>query len=289
MQAYLFPGQGAQFKGMGAGLFDQFPTLTARADQVLGYSIKACCLADPDGQLDQTQFTQPALYVVNALSYLKQVDETGERPDYVAGHSLGEYNALFAAGAFDFATGLKLVKKRGELMSAATGGAMAAVVGMTPERISELLANNDLTGIDIANYNAPTQTVIAGFQAEVARAIAVLQAAKATMVIPLNVSGAFHSRYMAGARADFAEFIETFTFGELTMPVIANVTALPYQQSEVKANLVHQIISAVRWSDSIRYLMGLGDISIKEVGPGRILTGLLRANQMKGERSHGQH
>jgi trans-AT polyketide synthase/acyltransferase/oxidoreductase domain-containing protein len=289
MQAYLFPGQGAQFKGMGATLFDQFPALTAQADQVLGYSIKACCLADPGSQLDQTQFTQPALYVVNALSYLKKVNETGERPDYVAGHSLGEYNALFAAGAFDFATGLKLVKKRGELMSAATGGGMAAVVGMTPERITELLEKNDLTGIDIANYNAPTQTVIAGFQAEVARAVAVLQAAKATMVIPLNVSGAFHSRYMAGARADFAEFIEGFTFGDLVMPVIANVTALPYRQSEVKANLVRQMISSVRWSDSIRYLMGLGEISIKEVGAGRILTGLLRANQMKGERSHGQH
>jgi trans-AT polyketide synthase/acyltransferase/oxidoreductase domain-containing protein len=273
---------------MGGTLFDQFPTLTAQADEVLGYSIKACCLEDPGSQLDQTQITQPALYVVNALSYLKRVDETGERPDYVAGHSLGEYNALFAAGAFDFATGLKLVKKRGELMSRATGGGMAAVVGMTPERITELLAQNDLDGIDIANYNAPTQTVIAGFQAEVARAIAVLQAVKATMVIPLNVSGAFHSRYMAGARADFADFIADFTFGDLVMPVIANVTALPYRQSELKANLVRQIISSVHWSDSIRYLLGLGPISIKEVGPGRILTGLLRANQMKGERSHAQ-
>lgn len=289
MQAYLFPGQGAQFKGMGATLFDQFPTLTAQADQVLGYSIKECCLEDPGRRLDQTQFTQPALYVVNALSYLKKVDETRERPQYVAGHSLGEYNALFAAGAFDFATGLKLVKQRGELMSRATGGGMAAVVGMTAERITELLEQHDLTGIDIANYNAPTQIVIAGFQAEVARAITVLEAAKAAMVIPLNVSGAFHSRYMAGARADFAEFIADFRFGDLTMPVIANVTALPYQQSEVKANLIRQIICPVRWTDTMRYLMGRGAVTIDEVGPGRILTGLLRANQMKGERAHGQH
>src|SRR5437764_7507813 len=121
MTVFLFPGQGSQRRGMGNPLFDEFKEVTARADEVLGYSIKELCLQDPHQQLSQTQFTQPALYVVNALSYLKKMKETGQAPDYVAGHSLGEYSALFAAGAFDFETGLRLVKKRGELMSQAIG------------------------------------------------------------------------------------------------------------------------------------------------------------------------
>src|SRR5205823_13876450 len=126
MLAYIFPGQGSQTRGMGGNLFDDFPELTAQADAILGYSIKKLCLEDPNQELNQTQFTQPALFVVNALTFLKK----NQKPDYVAGHSLGEYNALFAAEVFDFATGLNLVKKRGELMSEAKNGGMAAVIGL---------------------------------------------------------------------------------------------------------------------------------------------------------------
>src|SRR5436305_5494221 len=167
MTVFLFPGQGSQRIGMGNTLFDEFKAITARADEILGYSIKELCLQDPHQQLGQTQFTQPALYVVNALSYLKKMKEAGQAPAYVSGHSLGEYNALFAAGAFDFETGLQLVKKRGELMSQATGGGMAAVIGFTLEQVDQILKEYGLTSIDIANYNTPTQIVLAGLKADI--------------------------------------------------------------------------------------------------------------------------
>src|SRR4051812_36667715 len=127
-KAYVFPGQGSQRKGMGENLFDEFPELTKKADKILGYSIKELCLNDSDSKLNQTQYTQPALYVVNALSYQKKIKDEGKQPDYLAGHSLGEYNALQAAGIFSFEDGLKLVKKRGELMSQAKNGGMAAIL-----------------------------------------------------------------------------------------------------------------------------------------------------------------
>ncbi len=133
MLAYLFPGQGAQTRGMGADLFEQFSKYTAQADEFLGYSIQALCIEDVDQKLNKTQYTQPALYVVNALMYLKTLEETQQKPDYVAGHSLGEYNALFASGVFDFMTGLSLVQKRGELMSQAQNGGMTAVLGLKRE------------------------------------------------------------------------------------------------------------------------------------------------------------
>jgi trans-AT polyketide synthase/acyltransferase/oxidoreductase domain-containing protein len=147
---------------MGAELFDEFPELTASADKILGYSIKELCTEDKKNQLNKTAFTQPALYVVNGLSYLKKLKETGKTPDYVAGHSLGEYSALFAAGAFDFETGLKLVKKRGELMGKVINGTMAAVVGLDEDRIKKILNENNFHSIDIANYNTPTQIVLSG-------------------------------------------------------------------------------------------------------------------------------
>jgi len=145
---------------MGRDLFDQFPAMTEMADSELGYSIKNLCLEDPNKQLSQTQFTQPAMIVVNALSYFGKLENTRQKPDFVAGHSLGEYNALLAANAFDFPTGLKLVRKRGELMAGVTGGAMAAIIGVRPERISEILYNFAFDTVGVANYNEPLQTVI---------------------------------------------------------------------------------------------------------------------------------
>src|SRR5262249_33257796 len=135
----IFPGQGSQAKGMGAELFRKFPDLVSQADAELGYSIERLCLEDPDKQLNNTAFTQPALYVVDCLAHLNQLNESGVAPHFVAGHSLGEYSALFAAGAFDFSAGLRLVRKRGELMSKAFGGGMAAVVGLTCEQIEDVL------------------------------------------------------------------------------------------------------------------------------------------------------
>lgn len=283
MSVYIFPGQGSQEQGMGQALFDEVAEFTMWEPEIearLGYSMRQLCLDNPDGRLKQTQYTQPALYVVNALHYLKKVAETGQKPAYVAGHSLGEYNALLAAGAFDFMTGLRLVQKRGALMAQAQAGGMAAVIGLGPEQISAALQANGLTGIDMANYNAPSQTVISGPAAEIGQAEAVLNEAGARLVIPLQVSAAFHSRLMEPAAAEFAEFLAPFEFKAPAIPVISNVTARPYPPDQptqtITKLLVKQITRPVQWTDSIRYLLGQGETDFEEIGPGTVLTGLVR-------------
>ncbi|GGQ29121.1 ACP S-malonyltransferase [Streptomyces mutabilis] len=276
MVAYLFPGQGSQQLGMGDSLFDDFAELAETADEILGYSVRTLCLEDPDQRLSLTQYTQPALYVVNALSYYRRVEESGRRPDVVAGHSLGEYNALLAADAFDFATGLKLVKKRGELMAQARNGGMAAVLGMDEKEIRDLLQESGLDGIDVANLNAPAQTVISGLREDIERARPVFEKVGSCRYVVLNVSGAFHSRYMAGAQHEFADHLDGFELRAPEIPVVANVTARRYRSDEVKETLAAQITSAVKWSETIRYLLGGGEEEFVEVGPGRVLTSLLR-------------
>ncbi|WP_028545676.1 ACP S-malonyltransferase [Paenibacillus taiwanensis] len=274
MRAYVFPGQGSQQRGMGEGLFDEYPEMTALADRILGYSIQQLCMQDPDNLLGQTQYTQPALYVVNALHYLKAVQEFGP-PNIAAGHSLGEYNALYAAGAFDFETGLRLVQRRGVLMSQASGGGMAAVIGLDEDKLRQVLEDHGLDQIDIANYNHLTQIVISGPQADMLQAQQVCETAGARLVIPLKVSGAFHSRMMTAAYDSFNDFLKEFSFGTLTIPVVSNVTARPYEQQQLKQHLASQITHAVRWTDTIRYLMGLGVEEYKEIGPGNVLTKLI--------------
>lgn len=277
MITYIFPGQGSQSIGMGGTLFDEYKELTDEADDILGYSIKELCMEDPHSNLGQTQFTQPALYIVNGLSYLRKIRETGKKPDYVAGHSLGEYNALFAAGAFSFGEGLKLVKKRGELMSHATGGGMAAVIGLNEAQITDALEQNNLQSIDIANYNSPTQIVISGLKTDIDCVKPIFEGIKdVQMFIVLKTSGAFHSRYMKEAKEEFASFLNSFIFSELTIPVISNVHSRPYKQSDIKQNLIDQITHPVKWTESIRYLMGLGKMEFFEIGIGNVLTGLVR-------------
>ena len=272
MLAYVFPGQGSQRAGMGADLFDEFPDLTAEADRVLGWSVREVCLTD-DGRLNRTEYTQPALYVVNALSHLRQLARTGRRPDYLAGHSLGEYNALFAARVFDFATGLTLVRRRGELMAGATGGGMAVVLGLPAERVGVLLAENGRDTVDVANLNAPDQVVLSGPRADVLACQELFTSAGARFV-PLKVSGAFHSRYMRPAQREFADFLTGYTLPPPTIPVISNVTARPYG-NDVADLLVRQIATSVNWVDSVRYLLDRG-VSVEQVGPGAVLTGLTR-------------
>ncbi len=277
MLTYVFPGQGSQHKGMGDNLFDEFKDLTAQADDVLNYSIKKMCLEDPLSNLGQTQFTQPALYVVNALSYLKKIQDTGKKPDFLAGHSLGEYNALFAAGAFDFNTGLKLVRKRGELMSQVSGGSMAAIVGLNKEQIGEVLKQHRIDSIDIANHNTHDQIVISGLKEDIDRAGPIFTATSGVQLFfPLNVSGAFHSRYMGGVKAKFEEFLNSFDFHPLSIPVISNVSAQPYENQNLKATLAQQINSTVKWLDSVRYLLRQGEMIFEEVGPGTVLNKLIQ-------------
>ncbi len=280
MITYVFPGQGSQEKGMGATLFDDFPESIAEADRILGYSIKQLCLEDPHRQLTQTQYTQPALYVVNALSYFDKLKVRGKQIHFFAGHSLGEYNALLAARAIDFETGLKLVKKRGELMSKASGGTMAAVLNLAEQDIQAILKQHRLTGIDIANYNAPSQIVITGLTEDINRAAEIFETREIRCVL-LNVSAAFHSRYMRPIQEEFERFLKGFQFSELQIPVISNVTAQPYRQSEIVANLSAQITHSVKWVDSIRYLMEQGRVPMRfeEIGPGDVLTKLINKIQ----------
>ncbi|MFD0727075.1 ACP S-malonyltransferase [Lysobacter brunescens] len=274
MKTYMFPGQGSQARGMGGELFDAFPALTAKADEVLGYSIRELCLEDPRKELGKTQFTQPALFVVNALSYYKRVEESGA-PDFLAGHSLGEFNALLAAECFDFETGLRLVKKRGELMSQATEGAMAAIVNATREQIETLLKEKGLINVDIANCNTPMQTVISGPTADIAACQDIFNFDR-VMYVPLNTSGAFHSRLMIPAAQKFEAFLKKRKFSKPKIPVIANITAKPYPEKSVVEYLSKQIHSSVLWSDSIHYLMSLSDdMEFVEVGHGDVLAKMI--------------
>ncbi|MDO9106859.1 MAG: ACP S-malonyltransferase [Methylovulum sp.] len=275
MKTYMFPGQGSQYRGMGATLFDEYPELTQLADSILGYSIRELCMDDPQQQLHQTGYTQPALYVVNALSYRQKLKETGSYPDFVAGHSLGEYNALESAGAIRFEDGLQLVKKRGELMSQAAKGAMAAVLGPTEQDIRDILEKNGLTGIDIANINSPSQTILSGLVEDINQAQDCFVGGSVKF-IPLNTSGAFHSRYMAPAQAEFERYLQGFNFVQLTIPVISNVQAKPYHQQQIAANLARQITHPVRWSESMQYLISQGVLDFVELGPGTVLTKLIQ-------------
>lgn len=275
MKAFLFPGQGSQRIGMGQGLFDAFPDLTAAANDILGYSIEELCLRDPERRLGQTAYTQCALYVVGALAHRQRTRETCERASFAAGHSLGEYNALEYAGAMSFEDGLRLVQKRGALMAAAPKGTMAAVIGLSAERIREILAAESLGALDVANLNAPTQTILSGPAADLARAQASFERHKA-MFIPLNVSGAFHSRYMQAARDAFAEFVAGFRFAPPKIPVLANLTGTPYRDGAIAETLADQITHPVRWLETMQHLLRAGVTDVVELGPGDVLTKLTR-------------
>jgi len=274
MVVYVFPGQGSQNRGMGGVLFNEFPKIVEQANKILGYSIATLCLQDPKEQLNQTEYTQAALYVTNALHYMKKI-QANSKPSYVAGHSLGEYNALLAANVFDFATGLKLVQKRGELMSQATGGAMAAIVGLKDTEVEQILAQHGLTSVNIANYNSHVQVVISGPKNDINEMQPLFEQAGASLFIPLKVSGAFHSFYMREAQQQFAQFLQAFAFKAPVIPVIANVNAKPYQVDEIQLNLAKQITYPVQWTQSIEYLLAKGEDSFYEVGSGTVLSGLI--------------
>lgn len=272
----LFPGQGSQSEGMGSELFGSFPELTSLASEVLGYDLPRLCTENPDGLLDDTRFTQPALYVVNALSYENSLRKGEPEGDFLLGHSLGEYNALLAAGAFDFETGLKLVVKRGELMARAGGGAMLAVVGSDEDALRDLLSPEEFAELDVANLNTPTQNVLSGPDEAIAHAQRLLEE-RGTRVARLRVSAPFHSRYMEPARDEFEAFLKGFRFAPLRKTVIANVTARPYEDHDVARTLSDQISGPVRWLESVRRMLthvSPGDW--REAGHGGVLTRMMR-------------
>lgn len=276
----MFPGQGSQKKGMGAELWTEFPAETEAAGKILGYSVKDLCLEDTRDELNLTQFTQPALYVVNALSFqnwLKSEDPSSVRA--FIGHSLGEYNALMAAGVFDFETGLKLVQERGRLMSQAKGGGMVAVIGLSPDQIQSALGGAGIDSIDVANFNSPEQTVVSGPKEVMEQVAEVLKSAGAKRALPLPVSAAFHSRYMKPASEEFRSFLNPFDFSAAKTEVIANATATAYPSDpdSIKDTLASQIAAPVRWTDTVKGLLSNhSECEWLEVGPGTVLTGLLK-------------
>ncbi|WP_335934940.1 ACP S-malonyltransferase [Streptomyces sp. PTD5-9] len=276
MLAVLFPGQGSQFRGMGADVFGRYPGLTRYACDLLGYDLVALCRDNPDDMLSRTECTQPALYTVNALHAFER-ERREERPaDCCLGHSLGEYNALLAAGVFDFETGLRLVKRRGELMAEAAVGGMTAVMDTPPEPLLETLASDGVEGIDLAALNTDSQVVIAGSDQALRAAHAVLRR-RGIRFAPLRVGAAFHSRHMEHARAEFEKFLEEFTFSEPVIPVISNASARPHERETIPALLSRQLVEPVRWADSIRHLLSLGTgLECEEMG-GQALTRMVKS------------
>ncbi|GAA4597883.1 malonyl CoA-acyl carrier protein transacylase [Actinoplanes octamycinicus] len=275
MPAFVFPGQGTQLPGMGRELFELFPDHVRTADEVLGYSLRELCHGSRTDRLGQTRYAQPALYVVTVLSYLHFQQRCPSRPSYLLGHSLGEYCALHLAGVFDFGTGLALVARRGEVMARAAGGAMAAVIGLDPDRAAAITAAWPGGGVWVANYNAPDQIVVSGRADQVHAAEEHFLAAGATAFVPLRVSGAFHSPLMRAAEEEFEEVLAGTRVGEPRIPVISNVTARPYRAASLRATLSGQMSGSVRWTDSIRFLLDRGETRIVELGPRRMLTPLI--------------
>lgn len=282
-RAIVFPGQGAQSVGMGLDLYEQFPTareLYDLADEVLGFKLSKLCFEGPEDDLRQTRNSQPAI-VATSLVLLKVASEVSpvmlERPAYVAGHSLGEYAALVAAGSMTFEGALRLVRLRGELMQAAgdaTPGTMAAVLGLDTSEVEDICRE---AGAEICTVNAPGQIVIGGRREAVVRAMDYAKARGAVKVIPLSVSGAFHSSLMKPAADGLVQPVATSPIENPAIPVIANCNALPMQSNvDIRHELVDQVSKPVQWSGTVDFLGNHGVETFIEVGPGRVLTGIIK-------------
>jgi len=280
MKAYIFPGQGAQFVGMGKDLYDNSPiakTLFEKANEILGFSITDIMFEGTAEELKQTKVTQPAIFLHSVI--LSKVLGENFNPDMVAGHSLGEFSALVANGVLSFEDGLKLVSKRAQAMQKAceaSESTMAAILGLEDSVVEEFCAS---IGKEVtpANYNCPGQLVISGGVEAVNKACEVLKEKGARRALVLPVSGGFHSVYMEPAREELAEAIENTTFNTPTCPIYQNVTTTAVTDAnEIKKNIIAQLTAPVKWTQSVQQMVSDGATVFTEIGPGKVLQGLVK-------------
>jgi [acyl-carrier-protein] S-malonyltransferase len=283
--AFLFPGQGSQKVGMGRDMAAAFAVARQtfdEANEALGFDLANLCFEGPEEQLRLTEFTQPAIFTVSVAA-LRVLSEAGFRPDFVAGHSLGEYSANVAAGVIDFAAAVRTVRRRGQLMQEAVPagqGAMAAILGMPAETVAGVCveaAKESGEPVEPANLNSPEQIVISGAAAAVERAAALAKERGAKKAVMLPVSAPFHCSLMQPAQDALAPVLGAMSFAEASVPVVVNVdAALVTDGGALRDALVRQVTGAVRWTESMRALIGAGATQFIEVGPGKVLSGLMR-------------
>ena len=288
--AFLFPGQGAQTVGMGKDLYDAVPAAKAifdEADQALGFPLSQLCFEGPMETLTQTINTQPAILTASVAAFEAARDALqakGLTPAYTAGHSLGEYSSLVAAGSMTFTDAVKLVRERGRLMQAAGDereGAMAAVMGMPEDQLQAICEAN---GVDMANLNSAEQIVISGSKEGIEAAQKAAEEGGARRVVPLTVSAAFHSSLMDPAVPGMRTALESASISAPTYPVIGNVTAQPLETAdEITDELARQIRSSVQWFRTVEYLRDNGVTMFVEIGPGKVLTGLVKRTFAEAE------
>lgn len=277
--AFIFPGQGSQSVGMGKDLYENFAAaknVFDEADKISGKSISKICFEGPDEDLKQTINTQPAILTTSIAALEALKSKLKIQPSFAAGHSLGEYGALYVSGVLTLENAIKLISKRAELMGQSKGGAMAAVLGLDEEKVLECLkeANND-GYVAVANYNCPGQIVITGEETGIAKASVLLSAAGAKRVMPLAVSGAFHSEKMKGASEEFAKFLNELSLNNALIPVITNVDAeITEEAVDFKTKMPQQIYSSVYWTQTIQKMIENGVDTFIEIGPGKVLAGL---------------